>query len=173
MTTPDAPPAGEPEFLITRVFAAPRQRMWETWTRPEHLARWFGPKGVSTVVQSHELRPGGMLHYRMDMPNGGRMWGRSVYREINEPSRLVWINSFSDEQANITRAPFFNGRWPLEMLTTVSFEEEAAETRVTLRWMPINATTEERETFASNMASMNQGWTGSFDQLDQFLRRAG
>ena len=51
-----------PEFRITRRFAAPRDRVWDAWTRPEQLARWFGPKGVTTTVLSFDLRPGGGLH---------------------------------------------------------------------------------------------------------------
>ena len=51
------------------------------------------------------------------------MWGRFVFREIVAPERIVFINSFSDENAGLTRAPFFDGKWPLEMLTVFSFEE--------------------------------------------------
>ncbi|WP_102961029.1 SRPBCC family protein [Mangrovicella endophytica] len=158
-----------PDFVITRSFQAPRQRVWEAWTKPELFSRWFGPKGTTTHVEAFDLRPGGMLHYAMVMPDGSRMWGRSVYREIVEPSRLVWVNSFADAQGAIIRAPFFDGKWPLEMLTTVAFADEGTATRVTLTWRPIEASDEERRTFASNTASMNEGWSGSFDRLDEVL----
>ena len=69
----------------------------------------------------------------------------------------------------MTRAPFFDGKWPLELLTVVTFEDEGEATRVTLTWTPLNATEIERKTFADNMGSMNQGWSGSFDVLDEFL----
>src|SRR3954470_21779242 len=78
-----------PDFVVTRLFRAPRQRVWDAWTRPELLARWFGPKGVSTTVLRHELRPGGMLHARMDRPDGGSMWARFVYRAVEPPARLA------------------------------------------------------------------------------------
>jgi uncharacterized protein YndB with AHSA1/START domain len=157
------------EFVIARVFDAPRQRVWDAWTKPDQLARWFGPKGVTTTVKAHDLRPGGMLHSHMDTPDGGRMWAKFVYREVTAPSRLVWVHSFSDEHAGVTRAPFFDGNWPLELLTTVTFADEGKATRVTLTWKPLNATDIERLTFAANMTSMNQGWTGSFEVLDAFL----
>jgi uncharacterized protein YndB with AHSA1/START domain len=105
----------------------------------------------------------------MAAPDGGQMWAKFVYREVTPPERLVWVHSFSDEHANVTRAPFFDGNWPLELLTTVTFADEDGGTRVTLTWTPLNATETERQTFAANMNSMNQGWTGSFDQLDDFL----
>ena len=157
------------EFVITRVFNAPRRPVWEAWTRPDQLGRWFGPKGVTATVEAHDLRPGGMLHARMDAPDGGRMWAKFVYREVIEPSRLVWVHSFSDEHASVTRAPFFDGNWPLELLTTVTFADEGTGTRVTLTWTPLNETDIERQTFAANMTSMNQGWTGSFEVLDAVL----
>jgi uncharacterized protein YndB with AHSA1/START domain len=166
--TPDEAAKAE-EFVITRVFNAPRQRVCEAWTKPDQFTRWFGPRGVTTTVKTHDLRPGGILHSRMDTPDGGHMWARFVYREVVAPSRLVWVHSFSDENAGVTRAPFFDGNWPLELLTTVTFADEGTGTRVTLTWMPLNATSTERLTFAGNMPSMNQGWTGTFDQLDAFL----
>lgn len=158
-------------FVITRVFAAPPQMVWDAWTEPDHFAQWFGPKGTTATVKAQDLRPGGILHFSINAPDGGKMWAKFVYREVNEPSRLVWVQSFSDQAANLTRAPFFDGKWPLELLTTVTFVEEDAGTRVTLTWTPVNATGVERETFAGNMDSMNQGWGGSFEELDAVLAR--
>jgi uncharacterized protein YndB with AHSA1/START domain len=159
-------------FVITRVFAAPRQRVWDAWTQPEQLGRWFGPKGTKTTTRTFDLKPGGMLHAYMDNPDGGRMWAKFVYREVEPTTRLSWAHSFSDEAANVVRAPF-NADWPLELLTVVTFEDEGPRgelgTRVTLTWTPLNASEAERRTFAENMGSMNQGWSGSFDVLDAFL----
>jgi uncharacterized protein YndB with AHSA1/START domain len=167
MTTSGA--ASADTFVITRVFNAPRQRVWDAWTKPDQLGQWFGPKGTTAMVKAHDLRPGGILHSRLDAPGGGTMWAKFVYREVTAPSRLVWVHSFSDEHANVARAPFFDGNWPLELLTTVTFADEGTATRVTLTWTPLNATEIERQTFAANMLSMNQGWTGSFEELDAFL----
>lgn len=167
MTTPET--ADAETFVITRVFNASRQRVWDAWTKPDQLARWFGPKGVTTSVRQHDLRPGGILHASMDTPGGGKLWAKFVYREVTAPSRLVWLHSFSDENAGTTRAPFFDGNWPLELLTTVTFADEGAGTRVTLTWAPHNATEIERQTFAANKPSMSQGWGGSFEALEEFL----
>jgi uncharacterized protein YndB with AHSA1/START domain len=59
--------------------------------------------------------------------------------------------------------------WPLEMLTTVTFEEEGGKTKLNLAWVPINATPEEIQTFLGAMDGMKGGWTGSFDQLESHL----
>ena len=157
-----------PDFVITRLFQAPRERVWDAWTQPAILAQWFGPKGVTTTVLRHELWPGGMLHARMDRPDGGTMWARFLYRAVEPPARLVWAHAFGDAAGNAVPSPF-GGPWPLELLTTVTFEAADEATRVTLRWSPIDATAEERAAFAAAMPSMEGGWGGSFEQLDQFL----
>jgi uncharacterized protein YndB with AHSA1/START domain len=60
--------------------------------------------------------------------------------------------------------------WPLELLTTVTFEQAPdSKTKLTLRWSPINATEEERKTFGAAHEGMTGGWSGSFDQLDVYL----
>lgn len=164
--------SADTDFTISRIFNAPRQRVWDAWTRPEMLGRWFGPKGSTTTVLRSELRPGGMMHFRLDAPGGGRMWARFVYREIEAPSRLVWVHSFADEQGQLAPTPF-GGSWPMEILSTVLFEDAGKATKVTLHWTPISPTAEELRTFAETRPSMNGGWGGSFEQLDQLLAQPG
>jgi uncharacterized protein YndB with AHSA1/START domain len=164
--------ASAADFVITRVFKAPLQKVWDAWTKSDQLGCWFGPKGVTAKVKAFDLRPGGVAHTRLETLDGIDMWAKFVYREVTPPSRLVWLHSFSDEHANVVRAPFFDGNWPLELLTTAVFAEEGTGTRVTLTWAPLNATEIECRTFAANMGSMNGGWSGSFDELDTFLAGA-
>ena len=156
------------EFTITRVVDAPRDRVWQAWTRPEHLKHWWGPKGFTVHTCRVDLRPGGLFHYGMRGPDGNDMWGRFTYREIVAPEKLVFIVSFSDPQGGLTRAPFAED-WPMETLSTVTFEAQGGKTKVTVRWVPHNATDAQRETFDDGMQSMNQGWTGTFDQLATYL----
>jgi len=157
-----------PRFTITRAFAAPRARVWDAWTRPEALAQWFGPKGTCGTILAFDLRPGGEWRGRMDMPDGTAMYSKFVFREIAPMSRLVWVHGFADSEGNRIRAPFA-AQFPLEMLTVVHFSEEGEGTRVELSWTPLDATPEEEAFFVGMMASMNGGWSGSFDQLDEFL----
>ena len=63
--------------------------------------------------------------------------------------------------------------WPLEMLSIFTFESvEGGKTTFTVRWSPHNATEEERKTFDAGHASMNQGWSGTMDQLEAYLAKA-
>jgi uncharacterized protein YndB with AHSA1/START domain len=118
-----------------------------------------------------DLRPGGVWHYGMRTSNGQEMWGRGVYREIVKPERLVWVNSFSDPAGNVTRPPF-DDDWPMQLLTTMTLVEESKGTRVTIHWVPLEPTETERQTFDTNHESMQGGWTGTFNQLAEYLARA-
>jgi uncharacterized protein YndB with AHSA1/START domain len=160
--------AGVDPFVISRVFNAPQRRMFEVWTEQDHLVRWFGPKGFTTAVAKMDFRIGGTFHYCMRSPEGHEMWGKAVYREIDPPRRVVWVTSFSDASGGFTRHPA-SATWPLEMLTTVTFEPAGSGTKVTVRWEPINATAEEIKTFDRARESMTQGWSGSFAQLDEYV----
>jgi len=162
----------DPRFVIARTFKAARERVWAAWTDPAQLVQWIGPKGTTGTVLSADVTTGGLLHWRMDAPDHPTMWARAIYREVTAPARLVYVQSFSDEIGGIERAPFFGGRWPLEMLTIVTFEEDGAGTRVTLTWSPIGAEEDERANFVSNIPSMQGGWGGSFDQLEAHLAEA-
>lgn len=165
-----------PQFVITRTFAAPRDRVWAAWTDPQRLAAWFGPKETSGSILEFDLRPGGVWRGRMDAPDGSTMFSKFVFETVEPKAQLVWIHGFADEAGNRIRAPFA-ALFPLEMRTTVRFEDATVggmpATRVTLEWVPIDATAEEEAFFASMMESMNGGWTGSFDQLDAYLLSSG
>jgi uncharacterized protein YndB with AHSA1/START domain len=156
------------EFVISREFNAPRDLMWKAWTEQDRMAKWFGPKGFTTVSAKNDLRPGGTYHYALRGHDGSVMWGRWIYREIVKPSKLVWVNSFSDEGGGLTRRPSAPG-WPRELLTTVTFEESGGKTKVTVRWLPINASDEEISTFDKGRASMTGGWTGTLERLEAYL----
>jgi uncharacterized protein YndB with AHSA1/START domain len=160
------------EFVLSRVFDAPRQLVWQCFTDPAHMQHWWGPKGVTVVESKMDLRPGGTYLYGMKTPDGAVMWGRMVYREIAPPAKLVFINSFSDENGGLTRHPM-SPSWPLEMLSVFTFEEQpGGKTKFTLHWSPHNATEEERKTFDAGHASMTQGWGGTLEQLGAYLAKA-
>jgi uncharacterized protein YndB with AHSA1/START domain len=159
------------EFVISREFDAPRNLVFAAWTEPERMAQWWGPKGFTVTFAKLDLRPGGMFHYGMRGPDGSEMWGKMVYREITPPERLVVIVSFSDENGGTTRHPMAPA-WPLEMLNTITFAGRGDKTTITLRSSAWNATEEERATFKAGHASMQGGFTGTFNQLVEYLAKA-
>lgn len=166
------PSPTDEQFVISRVFDAPRDLVWKAFTESDRLAQWWGPKGFTMRVCNVDLRPGGLFHYAMEAPGGGEMLGKFVYREIVPPERIVFVNSFSDAAGGTVRAPF-SATWPLEVLNTATFTEQAGRTTITVRGGPLNATEEERKTFHGARSSMEQGFGGTFDQLAAYLTHAG
>jgi uncharacterized protein YndB with AHSA1/START domain len=159
-------------FIISRVFNAPVDLVFKAWTEEASLKEWFGPKEFPIFYAKNELRPGGSFHYGM-RAGDKEIWGKWIWREISPPSRLVMVSGFSDPQGRRTRHPF-HPDWPLESLSTVTFEPHAGKgggTVVTVTWLPINATETERTTFDNNRASMNQGWGGTLDKLTAYLAK--
>lgn len=157
------------EFVISRVFEAPRELVFKCFTDPERMQHWWGPRGSKIIAATMDLRVGGTYHGAMRDPSGRVMWAKFVYREVVPPERLAWIHSFSDEAGGLTRHPL-SPTWPLQLLSTITFEAQPRDkTKVTIRWSPINATPEEQKTFDVGHASMQQGWNGTLDQLAAYL----
>ena len=154
-------------FVISRAFDAPRSLVWKAWTEPERIAKWLGPKGAILGVGKMDFRVGGTYHYNFRYAEMD-MWGKVYYREITEPDRLVYVNTFSDEQGRVTRHPL-SPTWPAELLTTVTFVEHDGKTTVTVEWIPINATESEIKIFDEGRNSMKQGWGGTFERLAEYL----
>lgn len=156
-------------FVISREFDAPLEMVWKAWTERERLQQWFGPEGFRMIAAELDFRPGGRFLYGLVSPEGKEIWGKFVYREITPPEKLVWVNSFSDKDGGITRHPFSEEKWPLQMLSEAVFSERDGKTTVTLTWLPLDSTEEDRRTFAGARDSMNRGWTGTFNQLAGYL----
>lgn len=106
----------------------------------------------------------------MRTPVGEDRWGGFIFREIVTPPRIVFVNSFSNPQGRTTRH-LWSEKWPLETLITVIFTEQGGKTRVDLRSTPLNASDSECQTFKAGHPSMQQGFGGTFDQLDAYLAR--
>src|SRR5438093_9715892 len=88
----ETPPIGR-EFTITRVFDAPRELVWKAWTDPEQVARWFGPRGISTPRSTitMDVRPGGTFALTMIGDDDGKEYpSGGTFLEVVEPERLVW-----------------------------------------------------------------------------------
>lgn len=157
------------DLVIERRLNAPVSRVWQAWTDPDQLGRWWGPKGLGLRVESFDLRPGGLFHYAMLPPGGAPpMWGRFHFRAIEPERRLSWINSFADERGEIIAAPIAPG-FPLEIFNTATFTPEGEGTRLVLRGRPIRASAAELAFFAGMHASMQGGFGGTFDQLVDWL----
>jgi len=158
------------ELIIPRTFSAPKALVYKAFSKVEAITQWWGPKGCKLNVSKFDFSPGGIFHYNMEFA-GRVMWGRFVYLEMSEPDRIVFLNSFSDEEGNITPNAFIPG-FPLETLNIVSFVEQDGKTTLTFRSGPINATEEQQKVYDGMKGGMQQGFSGTFDQLEQYLTKA-
>lgn len=110
------------EIVITRVFDAPRELVFEAWTKPEHLTRWFGPKGFSLTTQEIDVRVGGRWRFVFQGPDGATYDNRMVFLEVRRPELLIFDHG-SDRDDD-----------PGKFRVTVTFDAQSnGKTVVTLR----------------------------------------
>jgi uncharacterized protein YndB with AHSA1/START domain len=141
------------EFVMTRVFDAPRRLVWEAWTNPEHVPHWMlGPDGWTMPVCEIDLRPGGAWRMVWRRSNGKEFGMRGVYHEVTPPERLVYTESWG-------------GDWP-EVLNTLVLTEGGGMTTVTST--TLSPSKEARD--AAIETGMTEGASKSFDRLDEHLR---
>jgi uncharacterized protein YndB with AHSA1/START domain len=106
------------EIVLTRVFDAPRSRVFDALTRPDLLERWHGPRGWSLVVCEVDLKPRGAYRFvRRRSANGADLGMGGVYREVVPPERLVHTERFD--------RPWYPGE---ALITTVLAEQDGRTT---------------------------------------------
>ena len=91
--------------VIERTFDAPVDLIWQMWTDPEHFKAWYGPDGAAIPVAKMDVRVGGtrLVCMEVQSPNGPmRMWFSGEYREVIENERLLYTESMSDENGNVS-----------------------------------------------------------------------
>jgi uncharacterized protein YndB with AHSA1/START domain len=143
--------AADRELTVSRVIDAPRALVFNAWTDPEQIARWWGPKGYTTVDYDMDIRPGGTYRFRMRSPEGVDHRKRGVYREIVAPERIVFTFAWEEP----------DGRLGRELLVTVTFEPLGTQTRLTLRQSGFD-TVENRDSHVI-------GWTSCLERFGEYM----
>jgi uncharacterized protein YndB with AHSA1/START domain len=143
------------ELTITHVLKAPRSLVFRVWTDPKHVAKWWGPKGFTNPICEIDLRPGGALRIHMKAPDGNVYPMTGVYREIIEPERLVFVSAALDKNGN----PLF------EVITTVTFEEMRASTRLMMHAVASKIKPEGMQ----HVEGMEEGWKQSIARLEDYV----
>ncbi len=158
------PPDATRDILLTRVFNAPRKLVWDAMTKPDQMARWYGPKGFSARVENHELRAGGQWTIIMVGPDGTEYPSKGVYLEVSPMDRIISTDEFGDdfEMKDGTELP--EG-----MSVVMDFEDapgtSGERTRLTIRI--IHPTADDRQKHRD--MGVVAGWDSSFVCLDEFL----
>lgn len=109
------------ELVISRLLNAPRELVFEAWTKPEHIKNWWGPDGFTTTIDEMNVKPGGIWRFIMHGPDGTGYPNRIVFEKVVKPERLVyWHGSDIDND-------------PDRFHVTVTFEEKGKQTNLILR----------------------------------------
>jgi len=141
------------EIVIRRTFHAPARKVFDAWTKPEHVRRWWAPasRGVTMVQCDADVRPGGEYRYVMGRESE-RVGFSGKYLEIERPTRLVSTQCFD---------PFPGA----EAMVTVSFEERDGSTTLVAREVYPS-----KEALDSALeAGMEDGARETLDQLDELV----
>ena len=133
---------------LDQVFPAPRERVFQAWTEPAILKKWWGPKGATTPVIEIDLQVGGKYRFGMQFPGQDILYVNGVYREVQPPERLVFTWCWEQPEMDFG-----------ESQVTVEFHERGSTTEVSLR----------HETFPNKEICKQHeaGWRDFFDRFSQ------
>ncbi len=156
------------DVVVTRIFNAPRERVWKAWTDPVEAQKWWGPKDFTSPGAKIDLRKGGKYLLCMRGPAGSEfdkdMWSGGEYLEVIPMEKIVATDHFADEHGNFVSPKDFGmpGDWPEEgMRVTVTFEDAGeGKTKLTLL----------HEGHPADFAHMAEaGWNESLDKFAAIL----
>ena len=135
------------EMILTRVFDAPRELMWTLWTEPEHIRKWWGPKGFTLPGCEMDFRTGGAYRFVMRGPDGLDNPFHGVYREIVRNERIVFTAILDNLPGH-------------ELVTTVTFADEGGKTKLIVR-----------QTTPPGVPGLgqNQGWSETLERLADLI----
>ncbi|MCE0484560.1 MAG: SRPBCC family protein [Methylacidiphilales bacterium] len=144
-TNPTAFDATDREIVISRDFDAPRELVWEAWTKPEHIAKWWGPRGFSTTIEEMDVRPGGVWKQVMHGPDGADYPNKSLFTEVVKPARICFRHG-GGRKGN--QGVTFESTWTFDHLGD-------NKSRVTIRM--VFATKEDRDRVVKDYGAIEGG----------------
>jgi len=145
------------EIVITRVFDAPRELVWQAWTEPKRLAQWWGPRGFTNPRCEVDVRPGGVIRIDMRGPNGALYPMSGVYQEIVAPERLVYTSGALDQEEKLI----------FEFHHTVVFEDQKGKTLMTMKTHLLNAA----PAAAAYTGGFKAGMSQSLERLAKLIEK--
>jgi uncharacterized protein YndB with AHSA1/START domain len=151
---------GDQVIVISRVFDAPRELVFEAFTDPDHVAEFWGPKSTTTTACAVDLRVGGEFRVEMQGPDGTTYPCTGVYREIVAPERIVYDSTSDDSN------PCGAGL-PPRSVVTLTFTAEDDRTKLTIHTLLQSVTDRD----AAVKGGFNAGWADSLDRLAALVLR--
>jgi uncharacterized protein YndB with AHSA1/START domain len=143
---------GKQEIIITRTFDAPRELVFKAYTDPKLIAKWWGPKRLTTTVDKMDARPGGLWRFVHRDTQGNEYAFHGVYHDSVPPERLVYTFEFEGAAGHVS-------------LETGTFEEHGGKT--TFRGKSVFQSAEDRDAMINS--GMEQGLTETMNRLTELL----
>ena len=140
------------EIVMTRVFDAPRDLVFEAHTSCEHMSKWWGPRRYQTISCEIDFRPGGAWRIVQSGSDGQAFGFHGEFREIVRPERIVWTFEFEGMPGHVS-------------VDTLTLEEHDGKT--TLTATSVFDTVEDRDGMLQS--GMQEGAAETWDRLDEYL----
>lgn len=156
------------KLSLTKGFNAPKKMVFEAFSNPEALAKWWGRVEAPIDVLKLDFKVGRVFHYKMKGHQTN--YGIFKYKEIDKPNSITWINSFANEKGEIIKPPFEGMDVPREILCKITLTEKEGITTLLLQSEPYNSSEAEINTFVAIMDGMEKGFGGTFSQLEHYLQ---
>jgi len=147
----EAPDTSDREIVMTRIFDAPRELVFQMWTDPKHVVLWWGPNGFTTTIHEMDVRPGGVWRFVMHGPDGVDYQNKIVYVEIVKPERLVYTHTGG-----------------AQFRTTVTFADQGGKTKLTVQMVFDSAA--ERERVVKKFGAV-EGLKQTLGRLESYLAK--
>jgi uncharacterized protein YndB with AHSA1/START domain len=156
--------------VLSRIFDAPRELVFEAWTKVEHFTRWFGPHGAEMRSCEIDPRPGGTIRFAHWSEDGTHVNVKGKFREVLQDRRLVFTIGFVDEDGRPGRHPMFPD-WPLDALmeTTALFEDAGQRTQVTVVQRTLPPEVASHAAVERHQQLAREGWKQVFERLEEHL----
>jgi uncharacterized protein YndB with AHSA1/START domain len=149
------------EIVITRVFDAPRELIWQAMTDPKQIIHWWGPRGFSTTIAVMDVRPGGLWRHVMHGPDGTDYPNESIFREVEKPRRIVYSLRGGKSGSESVQ---FESTWTFDAL------EGGHKTQVTIRM--VFPTAADRDRVARDYGAV-EGGKQTLERLAEHLPKMG
>lgn len=162
MTTTTDQTEQQKTITIKRVFNLSAGIVWKAWTETESFKKWWGPQEYTCPACSIDFKLGGKYIACMRSADGKDIWSTGTYKEIIPGSKIVYTDSFADKDGNVVEGSYYGmPQMPRELLVTITFEEVAGKTNMTLHHAGLPA---------DMAADCIKGWQSSFDKLEANIK---
>jgi len=158
------------ELVITREFNATKEKVFEVWTQPKFIKKWWGPMGYSAPIVKINLKNGGDYLYSMKGPDGNLNWSGGEFHIVDSPNSITLTDYFADKKGNKIDPSIYglDSNFPKESNVTIKFEDNDCKTKLIIIYK-LPESKEGRIAIIKNR--MEEGWNSSLDKFQKLVEK--